>query len=108
MRSEKDICLDAVLNVMMKRHGYSLHQIAKDLNINKSTVHNYMNGVVPQGVCALIKFSNHFKVPIETLLFGESQTHKSPPSLKEQILHLLEKSNESREANYEIIIRKIK
>lgn len=108
MRSEKEIRLDIVLNGMMKRHGYSLHQIAKDLNINKSTVHNYMNGVVPQGVGALIKMSNHFKIPIETLLFGEDTTQQPPPSLKEQILRLLEKSNESTEANYEIIIRKIK
>lgn len=83
------------LNHLLKEKNLSLNQVSKGTHINKSTLHNYLNGVLPQGLLPIIKISRFFNISVEELIF-EINKHPSSP------LHL------NYEGNYEITIKKIK
>lgn len=106
MKNETELKLKDTIRELMKTHRYSLHQMSKLLNINKSTVHNYANGVVPQGFHALIKISRHFNISIEELLFGLHQNKTLPPE-PSNLKVLLEQLLKNKDTEYEIIIKRI-
>lgn len=93
MKQQRAICLKDNLEELMKRHNMSLHQISKKTNINKSTLHNYLNGVLPQGLVTLSKLAQLFGISMEELLYGHSSPTLDLTTLEER---------------YEIIIKKIK
>ena len=83
------------LNKLFTDKNLSLSQVSKGTNINKSTLHNYLNGVLPQGLVPIIKISHFFDISIEELLFEIEFTKSQQIAL-------------SYEGNYEVIIKKIK
>jgi transcriptional regulator with XRE-family HTH domain len=56
---------------LLKDRKISLHQLSKKTNINKSTLHNYLNGVGPQGLDAMLKLTHFFDISIEELVYGK-------------------------------------
>ena len=93
MKSDFPINLTENLNRLLKRDRRSLASIAKELGINKSTLHNWQNGVTPQSLVSLVRLAAYFDVPVVELIFEKN---------RHQILHQI-----SIEQNYEVIIRKI-
>jgi transcriptional regulator with XRE-family HTH domain len=82
------------LHSLMKKHELSLHQISKKTNINKSTLHNYLNGVLPQGLVALNKLSIFFNISLEELVHEKKRA-------------ILQTDLNSKETHFEVIIKKI-
>lgn len=72
MATKRPLRLKDNLNRLIEGHSLSLHQLAKRTNINKSSLHNYVNGVLPQGLAALLKLAECFEVSIDELLFGQT------------------------------------
>ncbi len=93
MENEKSIRLTENLNRLLKKERRSTSAIAKELGINKSTLHNWKNGVLPQSLIALIKVAKYFQLEIPDLIFEKN---------RHQVLHQV-----SLEEKYEIVIRKI-
>lgn len=93
MDTEKPIRFTENFNKLLKQEKKSTASLAKELGINKSTLHNWKNGVLPQSLTALIKLARHFHIEISDLVFDK---------YKNQVLHQV-----SLEEKYEIVIRKI-
>ena len=72
---ELNIRFSENLNQLIREKHLSLNYVAKKTNINKSTLHNYLNGVLPQGLLAIIKISHFFNIPMEDLIFN-AQNHR--------------------------------
>lgn len=92
-----NIRLDENLKQLLKKRNISLNQLARRTNINKSSLHNYLNGSLPQGLKSIIKICKYFDISISELLVGESLIKNTP--------FVFENQNEER---YEVIIKKIK
>ena len=79
MKSLDKIHLDKNLSRLIKENGTSLHQLSARLRINKSSLHNYLNGIRPQGLIALIKICDYFEVSLDQLVFDllpQTEHHK--------------------------------
>ena len=70
---EKNIHFSDNLKYLIDKENLSLNQLSRRTSINKSTLHNYLNGVLPQGLIALIKISHFFKIPLEELIFKKEE-----------------------------------
>lgn len=66
------------LKNLLLHKNISLNQLAKKTSINKSTLHNYLNGVDPQGLHALLKLAEFFEITIEELLFDKETKITNP------------------------------
>ena len=75
------------LRQLLGEKNLSLHQLSKLNNINKSSLHNYLNGVVPRGLESAVKLALFFDVSLDELVFGRSQKGVDPNEIK---LHSLE------------------
>lgn len=85
------------LQTMMKERGLSVATLARIIGMNKSTLHNYYNGVIPRNIESLKKLSEYFGIPIDKLLFEEPPVEEPPDAS--------DKSQKSIEGRYEVIIR---
>lgn len=81
------------LKKLLQQEGVSISQLSRKTNINKSTLHNYINGVLPQGLIALLRISQFFKIPIEELIFNHEDN--------------ITKKISTYEGRYEITVRKL-
>ena len=70
-KTKKEILLSKNLNKLMKARNLSQAKIARILNINKSTLHNYCNGIEPQGLTTIRNLADFFEVTVHELLFGD-------------------------------------
>jgi len=66
-----DVKLANILNQQMMRNKISLSKLARTTGLNKSTLHNYCNGVVPSNVHSLKKIANLFGLTIDELVYGK-------------------------------------
>jgi transcriptional regulator with XRE-family HTH domain len=82
------------LSRLMKKKKVTISQTALSVEMNKSTLHNYCNGVVPRNILSLKKLADFFDVPLSELLFGPQSNPES--ILRAAIL----------EGTYELIIRR--
>lgn len=71
-----------------------LSQVSRHTNINKTTLHNYLHGVYPQGLLTVIKLSQFFNIPLEELVLGR------PASIVNSL--------QIAEGKYEITIKRIR
>lgn len=69
--------------------------LATKINSNKSTIHNYFNGTLPQTVITLKKIADFFEVELDELVF-------KPLNLKE-----IKAKVGPLEGRYEIVIKKV-
>ncbi len=70
-KSKKEILLSKNLNKLIKARNLTQAQIARQLNINKSTLHNYCNGVEPQGLVTIRVLAEFFEISVHELIYGE-------------------------------------
>lgn len=87
------IGLSENLKNLLKKDRLSAATIANRLNINKSTLHNWENGVVPKSLIALVKLAEHFEISLSSLVFENDS---------ERVLH-----RSVIEGRYEITIKRI-
>ena len=59
------------LRSLREKCGFTQEQVAKTLNIDRSSYTYYETGKTEPSIASLIKLSNLFKVPIEDLLGSE-------------------------------------
>lgn len=59
------------LKKIMKSNGFSLSKLATELKIPKSTIHGWLNGVEPKSIIELKRLSDHLRIPLDELCFGE-------------------------------------
>lgn len=93
MRKKLAIRLSDNLKRLLKQERASAATIANRLNINKSTLHNWENGVIPKSLVALVKLAEYFEVSLSSLVFESDG---------ERILH-----HSVIDGRYEITIKKI-
>ncbi len=98
MKPSLAISLGANLKKLLVEKDISLHQLSRKTNINKSTLHNYLNGVHPQGLDALLKLTDFFQLSLEQLLFTEDELRALSP--KKPTLAFTE-------GHFEITIKKV-
>lgn len=87
------IRLSENLKNLLKNDRASAATIANRLNINKSTLHNWENGIVPKSLIALVKLAEYFEISLADLVFEHED---------EKILH-----HSVIEGRYEITIKRI-
>lgn len=92
---KSDIVLKENLKMLLTSKNMRLSQVSRFTNINKTTLHNYLHGVYPQGLLTVIKLAQFFNVPLEELVLGNKSSF-IPNSIK------------ITEGQYEITIKRIK
>lgn len=101
MIRKEDIKFAESLNNLMSNQNIRLSTLARKLSVNKSTLHNWQNGVLPSNLVALVKLALYFDLSLDELCLGKAkQLEKQGPlkftltleaSEKEQLIkHLLE------------------
>lgn len=65
------IRLQKNLNFLLKEQGRPLSKVAALSQMNKSTLHGYLNGVIPKSLLSLVELSKTLGVEPKDLLFGE-------------------------------------
>ena len=81
-RDELALGLSKRLNDLMKEEQISQNALSTKLAINKSTIHNWLNGVLPQPLFALCKIAYFFEISLDELCFGR----KIEPKRKEPLV----------------------
>lgn len=79
------------IKLLRKRLGRTQDDIAFSLNMKRSTLSGYENGIAEPGMEALIAFSRHFKISIDTLV-------------KEDLSKLAESELSQLERGYDVFI----
>ena len=77
MKNGSTIKLADNLNKLMKKKKVSISQTAMAVEMNKSTLHNYCNGVVPRNILSLKKLADYFEVSFSELLYGPQVSQDS-------------------------------
>ena len=83
--SSKDFVLSKTLKRLMEQRHITLNSLANELSINKSTLHNWLNGVLPQSVVALYKVATFFGLTLDEICFGKESVQiidNSPDEIK--------------------------
>ncbi len=78
---EKDIFLSQNLKNLMKENNIKLNTLANIIGMNKSTLHNYLNGSFPQSIMALRKLSQYFNLSVDELIFSSVHEKKHQPPI---------------------------
>lgn len=87
---EQEIRLAGNLKRIMATKGLRLTTVARKTGMRKSTLHGYLNGVIPRNLQQLKALADFLNVSFADLIFGE-ETAKT----------------ESIEGRYEVIIRRV-
>ena len=69
MKKSKEIAISKNLNRLMKNKGLTISGTAKKVGMNKATLHNYCNGVVPRNLITLNKLAEFFGISLSELVF---------------------------------------
>ena len=56
------------IKILRKRKGRTQDEVAFVLNLKRSTLSGYENGIAQPGIEILISFSGYFNISIDTLL----------------------------------------
>ena len=70
------------LQKYLKSNNFSLKELSEALDVPSSTVHGWLNGIVPKNIVTLKKISNFLNCSIDELCFGEEL------NLKKDDIHL--------------------
>lgn len=71
-KDSKNFKFSQNLNHLIKTKNISQAALARKVGMNKSTLHNYCNGVLPQNLIKIKELSEFLGVPMTELLFGEN------------------------------------
>lgn len=95
MTYDKKIKFSENLEKLMKDQEFTVTSLASRVGMNKSTLHNYCNGVVPRNVLKIKELADVLGVPVGDLIFGDGDKRG---------LYFIDPDFEGR---YEIIIKKV-
>ncbi len=57
----------------MRKRSLTITTVASEIGMNKSTLHNYCNGVIPRNIVTIKKLADYLGVSFSDLMFGENQ-----------------------------------
>jgi transcriptional regulator with XRE-family HTH domain len=95
MGSRKELKLDENLKLLMTAKNLTVTMAAKKVGMNKSTLHNYCNGVIPRNLRKIKELADLLDVSLTELLYGKDV---------EQISFSTKGGIEGR---YEVVIRRV-
>lgn len=95
MKSKHEFELSENLKRILSEQNLSLTSTAKQVGMNKSTLHGYCNGVIPRNLAQLKALADFLDVSLTELLFGKG---KESPAIRGTSLV---------EGRYELIIRRV-
>jgi len=72
-RARNTISLAKNLKSLMDERGLSVSATAKSIGMNKTTLHNYCNGVIPRNLVALNNLAQFFGVSFSDLIFDKNE-----------------------------------
>lgn len=86
-KTADDFILDVKLRGFLEKSHMRQSTLARHLSINKSTLHNWLNGCLPQSVLALSKVADFFGVTLDELCFERQMvaSEKEPLVLRVSI-----------------------
>lgn len=92
----KQIRLDKSLRKYLKENNTNQNQLSRKIGIGPSSLHSYINGIIPRGLVTLVNMAHELNLSLDELVFSEYVTSKGI------------EVRESREliGKYEIIIKK--
>jgi transcriptional regulator with XRE-family HTH domain len=96
MKSDREIRLADNLRRLMDSKNLTLTSVATQTGMNKSTLHNYCNGVIPRNLLKLKELADLLDVSLEELIFGEKSHRAAALSPSVGI-----------EGRFEVIIRRL-
>ncbi|OQW52469.1 MAG: hypothetical protein A4S09_17535 [Proteobacteria bacterium SG_bin7] len=70
-KAESKVQFARNLYKLMASRKLTLVTLAEKLNISKSSLHNYCNGVHPRNLETLNKIADFFQISVNDLIFGE-------------------------------------
>lgn len=70
LKSKGEIVLGSQITAFLEQEGITQSGLANRLAINKSTLHNWVNGVSPQALLTLSRIADYFELSIDELCFG--------------------------------------
>ncbi len=76
----EDIYLANNLNQLINQKSLSITMIAREVGMNKSTLHNYCNGVIPRNILSLKKLANFLDISLNDLIFENNLALKTATS----------------------------
>lgn len=71
MASKQEIKLAENLKRLMAAKNLTVTTAARKIGMNKSTLHNYYNGVIPRNLQMLRELADLLDVPLAELLYGK-------------------------------------
>lgn len=71
---KQEITLSKNLQDLLKSQRYSASTIASRVKMNKSTLHGWTNGVIPQPLKALVALSQYFNISLDELCLGQTRS----------------------------------
>ncbi len=71
-----EIKLHQVLKFELEKRDLSQKDLVSKARIGQSTLHGYLNGVIPKGLITLIKVSQFLDVSVDELIFGKNFSDK--------------------------------
>lgn len=95
MKSKHEFRLAENLKRILSEQNRSFTSTAKQVGMNKSTLHGYCNGVIPRNLAQLKALADFLDVSLTELLFGKGN---EAPAMRETSLV---------EGRYELIIRRV-
>lgn len=92
---DQNIQLARNLERLMRSHKLTITATAAKIGMNKSTLHNYCNGVVPRNLIKIKELADLFGISLNSLLFGENSVVDN------------ELTSQAIEGRYEVTVRRI-
>jgi transcriptional regulator with XRE-family HTH domain len=68
------------LKIKLKKRKIAQQDIVRDLGYNQTTVSRYYNGHTPMSLSFLMRLSDHYKIPIDELVFIDEWVLNEPHS----------------------------
>jgi transcriptional regulator with XRE-family HTH domain len=95
MKMDQRIKLAENLKSHMISRNLTITGVARQIGMNKSTLHNYCNGVVPRNLVKIKELADLFEISLSDLVFGSNGES------------LALDSNADIEGRFEVIIKRV-
>lgn len=96
MKGDQKIKLAENLKKLMASKNMTVTSASRRIGMNKSTLHNYCNGVVPRNLLKIKELADLLEVPLDELILGPG-SEPQPMTLEEGV-----------EGRFEITIKRVK
>jgi len=70
---ESEVKIKERLIVLLRKYEISQAEFSNMTQVNKSTIHGYLQGILPKGVISLIKISQTFNLSLDELVYGNEK-----------------------------------